>query len=228
MSRVWRNSLALELASAMCHHWAVTSVVRPYRGVSAETRRQERRLQLIESCLTVVDESGLAAITVEAIAAGAGLSKRYFYESFQDRDAILIAALDGALGSMSAELSRSLADCDSVGDRVECTARLLVRTFTADRRIALLYNSAPGNSGLAARRQQMLDEFTPLLVREVLLADPDDPRSLITTMMMVAGTTEVLDRWLRGDLALGEEEFIQTLTRLGTSLAEADLRRREA
>ncbi|MEV0061135.1 TetR/AcrR family transcriptional regulator [Nocardia sp. NPDC050718] len=197
----------------------MTGVVRPYRGVAAETRREQRRKDLIDACLDLVDESGVGAVTAEAISARAGLSKRYFYESFRDRDAILIAAIDSVLGPMGTELRQELARCGSTDERVERVARVLVRTFTADRRVAALYTSAPGNSALAARRREMIDEFTPTLVRDVLRADPDDPRALATTLLMVAGTTEVLDRWLRGDLALDEAEFIRTLTALGRRLA---------
>ncbi|GEM30983.1 TetR family transcriptional regulator [Nocardia neocaledoniensis NBRC 108232] len=200
----------------------MTGVVRPYRGVAAQTRLRERRQRVLEACLDLVAESGVADITVEAIAARAGLSKRYFYESFRDRDAVLVAAFGEALSPMGRELAAELSACSCVEERVERTARVLVRTFTSDRRVARLYTEAPGNGALAQARRQMVDEFTPLLVREVLLGDPADPRASATSMLMVAGTTEVLDRWLRGDLALGDEQFIRMLTVLGIRLAGAE------
>lgn len=197
----------------------MTGVVRPYRGVAAAQRRDQRRRRLLDACLDLVGESGVEAVTAEAVAGRAELSKRYFYESFRDRDAVLAAALDLVLGPIGAELMRGLTEHGGTAERVEYTARLLVRTFTADRRAARLYMSAPGNNALAARRRQMIDEFTPALAREILAAEPGDPEAVATTMLMVAGTAEVLDRWLRGDLALDEEQFVGTLTRLGTRLA---------
>ncbi|MGV7904576.1 TetR family transcriptional regulator, partial [Mycobacterium kansasii] len=59
-------------------------VVRPWRGVSAEDRRSARRAQLLEACLDVVGDAGVEAVTADAVAQRAGLSKRYFYEAFAD------------------------------------------------------------------------------------------------------------------------------------------------
>ncbi|KAF0963600.1 TetR/AcrR family transcriptional regulator [Rhodococcus sp. T7] len=199
----------------------VTSVVRPYRGVDAETRRSQRRQQLLESCLAVAAEDGVASVSVEAICARAGLSKRYFYESYRDRDAILVAALDGVFAQLSGQLADQLEICTSIRSRVALTATALVEVFSADPRAAHLYTSAPANPALEARRRQVVDEFTPVLIREVLGADPSDLRARAITMVMVAGTCEVLDRWLRGDLGFTKGEFIQTLTDLGQSLADS-------
>ncbi|GAC69857.1 TetR/AcrR family transcriptional regulator [Gordonia soli] len=199
----------------------MASVVRPYRGVSAEDRTRERRERLIDASLDVVSESGIAAATVEAIAGHAGLSKRYFYESFRDRDEILVAALDSVFEPMGARLRSALADGGSTDDRVAVTAATLVHTLADDPRATRLFLAAPGSAALEARRRHLVDEFTPALMRDVLDADPDDARRMMATTLMVAGTTEVLDRWLRGDLPLSREEFTDTLAMLGRRLAAA-------
>lgn len=194
-------------------------VVRPYRGVAADKRRRERREKLLDACLDMVTDSGVAAVTVDGICARAGLSKRYFYESFGDRDAILVSALDDVIDSVGTALEAIVQEQGSTADRVGQTAAVLVRALTADPRASLLYTSASANSALEARRRQMVDTFTPLLMRAVLDADPANPRAEAATVLMVAGTTELLDRWLRGDLNFTEVEFVDTLTALGVALA---------
>lgn len=199
--------------------WVMATVVRPYRGVSAEERRSQRRGQLLQACLDTVAESGVAAVTAEAVCTRAGLSKRYFYESFSDRDAVLVAALDEFFTALRAALVERLAGCATMAGRVECVARVLVRLLASDRRMARLYVEAHGSTALAARRRELVDEFTPFLVSEVLDDDPSDPGAQAATVLMVAGTIEVLDRWLRGDLELSEEQVTSSLAALGTAIA---------
>ncbi|OZF40557.1 hypothetical protein CH294_04475 [Rhodococcus sp. 14-2483-1-1] len=196
-------------------------VVRPYRGVAADERRRERREKLLEACLDAVAESGVSTVTVDDICARAGLSKRYFYESFGDRDTILVSALDDVIDTVGTALNELEQQHGSAEDRVAHTAAALVRALTADPRASLLYTAASANPALDARRRQMVDKFTPLLMREVLDADPGDPRAEAATVLMVAGTTELLDRWLRGTLTFTEAEFVDTLTALGVALATA-------
>ncbi|MDF3320123.1 TetR family transcriptional regulator [Rhodococcus sp. C3V] len=200
----------------------MTNVVRPYKGVAAETRRRQRRQQLLDACLDVVAESGVATITVETICNRANLSKRYFYESFRDRDTILVAALDEIFRPLGDKLAKQFEPHKSADDRVALTASTLVEILTADPRAAYLYISAAGNPALESRRRQIVDDFTPLLMREILNADPNNHKAIATTIVMVAGTTELLDRWLRGSLPFTRKEFIDTLQTIGLKLAHSD------
>ncbi|MEU3474627.1 TetR/AcrR family transcriptional regulator [Rhodococcus sp. 05-340-1] len=194
-------------------------VVRPYRGVAADERRRERREKLLDACLDAVAESGVSTVTVDDICARAGLSKRYFYESFGDRDAILVSALDDVIDTVGTALNELEQEHGSTEERVAHTAAALVRALTADPRSSLLYTEASANPALEDRRRQMVDRFTPLLMKAVLDADPADPRAEAATVLMIAGTTELLDRWLRGTLTFTEAEFVDTLTALGVALA---------
>jgi AcrR family transcriptional regulator len=67
------------------------SARRSYRGASAEHRQRERRSRLIEAGVEVFGTTGFRAATVDGLCAVAGLTKRYFYESFADRPELLIA-----------------------------------------------------------------------------------------------------------------------------------------
>lgn len=64
---------------------------RVYGGVSAEARREQRRLALIDAGLTLFGTEGYPNAPVKKICDEAGLTQRYFYESFTDREALLDA-----------------------------------------------------------------------------------------------------------------------------------------
>jgi AcrR family transcriptional regulator len=65
-----------------------------WRGQSPAQRSATRRKQLLEAGLEVFGTVGWRQSTVRGICAAAGLSERYFYESFQSREALLLAVHD--------------------------------------------------------------------------------------------------------------------------------------
>jgi AcrR family transcriptional regulator len=62
---------------------------RRYRGSSGDERRHDRYEQLLSAGLSVIGSNGYAAASVRSICAKAGLTERYFYESFVNREALL-------------------------------------------------------------------------------------------------------------------------------------------
>lgn len=61
---------------------AYARVTRSHKGVDAEARRKERRQRLVEAGLETLGTKGLHTTTVRDVCGHAGLSERYFYESF--------------------------------------------------------------------------------------------------------------------------------------------------
>lgn len=209
----------MKLGTFVCQDRFMAEVVRPWRGVSAEDRRAARRALLLDAGLAVVGEFGVTEVTVDAICARAGLSKRYFYESFADRDAILVAALDQVYVRVGSALAEVLDDASRTTEqRIESTVTTLVTSLRADSRVARLYVEAPQNIALEQRRIQAFGDFARLLARELMSSSDDDVTAFATSLMVVSGTTEVVGRWLAGDLALSEDELVDLVTGLGATL----------
>jgi AcrR family transcriptional regulator len=61
---------------------------RRFRGVSPEQRREERRKRLLEAGFQLFGTRGYQAVTVREICAHARLTERYFYESFDNLEAL--------------------------------------------------------------------------------------------------------------------------------------------
>lgn len=62
---------------------------RTYGGLTAQDRQVQRRESLIEAGLELFGTIGYPNVSVKRICAEAGLTQRYFYESFDDRAALL-------------------------------------------------------------------------------------------------------------------------------------------
>ncbi len=67
-----------------------------YAGKSASTRERERRTRLLAAGTRLIGRHGFAATSIDAICAEASLTKRYFYQAFEGREALLIAAYEEA------------------------------------------------------------------------------------------------------------------------------------
>jgi AcrR family transcriptional regulator len=66
-----------------------------YGGQEGDARRAERRAQLIEAGLDLLgSDDGDHTLSVRGVCKRAGLATRYFYESFTDRDALIVAVYD--------------------------------------------------------------------------------------------------------------------------------------
>jgi AcrR family transcriptional regulator len=67
---------------------------RAYRGVSPDERRAQRRAKLLAAAIAVYGERGYRHATVKAVCEAAGLTERYFYESFENSEALLVASFN--------------------------------------------------------------------------------------------------------------------------------------
>lgn len=64
---------------------------RVYGGISLEQRRAQRRQTFLDAGLTVFGRDGFRAATVRGLCREAGLTDRYFYENFENLEALLMA-----------------------------------------------------------------------------------------------------------------------------------------
>lgn len=87
---------------------------RTYRGADPQQRQQERRIRLLDAAVEVFGTTGYRTATVEKVCSEAGLTKRYFYESFSNSEGLLMAAYGRATDAMRENiLAGAQAEADS-------------------------------------------------------------------------------------------------------------------
>jgi AcrR family transcriptional regulator len=201
-------------------------VVRPYRGVSADDRRAERRARLVDACLDVLGAEGVAGTTMKAICARAGLTERYFYESFRDRDELLAVAVDEVIAQIDAAMidavRRSPADLLA---RSRAAAGAFVAVLTDDRRKARAFLEAVGNEALKERHAASVRKYADMVAAQMqelagLDAARHEARLRIATLILVGGTAQAVASWLDGTIALPREELVDEIARLCVAAAE--------
>lgn len=144
---------------------------RRYRGAGAAQRRDERRARLIDAAIQVFGTEGYRSATVDKLCATAGLTKRYFYESFTDSEALLLAAYARAIDDLIAGVVRG-AESESGGESSNVRAMVhggLTAYFTAladDPRLArITLVEILGVSPTVDRRyRQAIDSFVDTLI----------------------------------------------------------------
>lgn len=189
---------------------------RSYRGVPPEERVRIRRAALLDAALDEVLAVGVAAVTVERVCAGAELTKRYFYESFPDRDALLIAAVEELNTGIWDRVTQSLITATSREDRLRAAVTALIDYLTEDTRRARLYVECAALPALQARKSEAIRRFTELSVRELMPASGTLTRKQqrLAARLLVAGTTDIVTAWLDGEFKASRKDLLTVATRI--------------
>lgn len=90
---------------------------RRYRGVSEDVRQSERRQRFIAAGLTTFGTRGYHHSTVRSICGEAGLTERYFYESFENSEDLLCVVYEHVIQRVRERVLSSLLDV--AGEPVE-------------------------------------------------------------------------------------------------------------
>jgi AcrR family transcriptional regulator len=202
---------------------------RVYGGIGADERRAERRVRLLEAGLDLLGGEGWQASTVRAICSRAGLTPRYFYESFADRDALLLAVFDEVASELSAVVLAAVTP--PPGDAHE-TARAAIgagiELITADARKArVLFVEAMGAEPLARRRFETLRGFAQLVAEQARsfygVSGGGDRMIDVSALMLVGGLAETFMAWLDGSLVVSKEQLVEDCADLFAAMGEGTL-----
>jgi AcrR family transcriptional regulator len=201
----------------------MTAGERSYGGRSAQQRAEERRQRMVEAAITVLAAQGERA-TMTAICHEAGLTERYFYESFANRDAALVAALEAVTEEIADTAVRVLQETPgSVEERVHAMTRsfaLWAANQPERALVAVVHASATGP--LRARRHELIGSFADMAAREAasLYGDQAWPadRARVQGLVLIGGLAELVASWLTGEVPLDTDQLADVAADLFVSL----------
>jgi AcrR family transcriptional regulator len=203
----------------------MANLVRAYRGVSADDRRADRRARLIEAGLDVIGSEGLANMTMTAVCARAGLTERYFYESFRNLDELLVALFDKFAGEAADAILHALDGAPpDLFERCRAAAGALIAVLTEDPRKARTFAEAIGSEALRARRDRTVRGYAAVLAGQIreLAPVPDShpqPRLELVTTMLVGGLAEAVASWLNGAIDISRDQLVEDAARVAVAAA---------
>jgi AcrR family transcriptional regulator len=200
---------------------------RAYRGVPADERRAQRRQALIETALDCLHTDGVAAISVRSVCTRARLTPRYFYESFDDLDQLLLAAVDAVVDEVA---ERALAALAGAGPELPNQVRAAIDAgygvVVADRRKAsALLVAAAGHGPLRERRHKLVTDYADLIMDGLPLLNgvglPERRTARAMALFVMAGAAEVIEAVLTGRLRMSRKQLVDQLTAMWLSVLTA-------
>lgn len=189
---------------------------RPYAGKNAGQRRAERHAQLTAAGLELLGTVGTSGTTVRSVCQRAGLTSRYFYESFANLDELLVAVFDDLMERTVAKVVAAIGDSDgTIGATIEALGTAFV-AMTVDDPLAVRvgFVEAWGSEALMRRRVQTLHDCAHLLAAVIGNDAPTETREQVevTAFIVVGGLLESILGWLDGSLKVNRETLIQHFT----------------
>ncbi len=171
-----------------------------WTGVPLEDRQARRRDELIAAGVQLLGREGGPAITVRAVCRSAGLTERYFYESFSDRDDFVRAAYD----EVCTQAMGVLIPAPSPRDAVERFVALMVDDPVRGRALLLAPEAEPVLSRCGS---EWMPSFIDLLQRK-LTTITDPVVQAMTATSLIGGLTALFAAYLNGRLNATREQFI--------------------
>ncbi|GAS89556.1 TetR/AcrR family transcriptional regulator [Mycolicibacterium brisbanense] len=179
-----------------------TQVVRGYGGISAADRRTERRSKLLAAGRQIWGESGVTEVTVRGVCAAAGLTSRYFYEQFPNREALLFAISDDVRDELiNALVTAGVGDPGTLADKLTSALTAFLDIIAADPHIhRIATGDVSSVAGLTEHRTHILEMIADLVVHHapsVLSTEtPNETDLRRSARFMVGGVNQLIEAWL--------------------------------
>lgn len=142
------------------------------RGQVAELQRA----RLLTAMVQEVSERGAANVSVGHVVGRSGVSRRTFYEIFDDREDCFLAAFDEALGDVAAAVVPGYERAGTWSAGMRSGLDALLECFERDPALGrlLIVESLAAGPGALARRQSVMARIMPIVER-----GSDDARAVV-------------------------------------------------
>jgi len=188
--------------------------VRAYGGVGAAERVAARRAKLIEAGLQLFTAQGYMSTGVKDLCREAGLTDRYFYESFANREALLLAVFDTVTEQLAHCITQAAASAPQTSpEREQATVEAFVRELAADpRKARLIFIEVHGvNDAVRLHAREGILRFVHLvaaMVREFLPPDTSEAQLRMTALSAIGAMQQAVTAWTFEEVDISAEGLI--------------------
>lgn len=166
---------------------------------------------------------GWRQVTIQSLCREASLNKRYFYESFEDLDALASAVVDEISEGLVKTAFEVATAARAAGSTTEVLAREVMRVvieyLTDDaRRARVLFTEVADSPRAIAHRRAVIHGLAQALSayghEHHGAADATDPIAPLASSLLVGGSIEAILGWLDGIIVMSRDELIEDLAAL--------------
>jgi len=186
-------------------------VTMPFKGVSADDRRTDRRNRLVVAAFEIAGTEGAGALGVGRVCLAAGLTKRYFYESFASLAELQSAVVDHAIAAMSERVDPYRPT--GPGGPPQAWLEAFVGALVDDECLARVLLAETHGGALSPFRHQIIDVAIAGMAPPG--SDPQaDLRARLGAYAQIGTLTELCLAWHRGQLAMERATLVDVLADL--------------
>ncbi len=186
-------------------------VTMPFRGVSADDRRIDRRNRLVGSAFEIAGTEGAGALGVGRVCLAAGLTKRYFYESFASLAELQSAVVDHAITVMSERVGPFRPT--EPGGPPQAWLEAFVGALVDDECLARVLLTETHGGVLSTFRHQIIDVAIAGIAPPG--SDPQaDLRARLVAYAQIGTLSELCLAWHQGRLAMERAALVDVLADL--------------
>ncbi len=187
---------------------------RPWRGREPADRIASRRKQLTQACFELMAGIGAADTLMRGVCRQAGLTERYFYESFANLDDLMTTVLENTVQQCRDHLLAALANAPEDRDLLfGHVVRAFTDFLTEDpRRGRILFVESLGTPALTRRGNELVAMITGPIAA-VLAADdtdnptPDELDATLNAMAIFGALAYCYRPYLIGEIEIDRERF---------------------
>ena len=198
---------------------------RPYGGVQASDRLAQRRQRFVDAGLDLWGQTDPDDLPVRAICAQAGLTARYFYENFADKDAFVEAVFDGVTANL-ATTTQAVVAAAPPAEQTRAGISNIIRLIADDHRIGrLLFGTQISNAAVLRKRTQQGELFMALSGEHIQNAFRvgGDSRVKATSAFVVGGVRQAITAWLSGEVVMSVDDLVELLVNILSGLEDPAL-----
>ena len=200
---------------------ATSAPGRLFAGRTTEERRAERRARLLAAAGRIYGERGYRNATVKAVCDAAGLTERYFYESFANSEDLLCACFQDGADALLTEVRRAGSDAGGP-PRARALAGLLVYLSHLRERPASARMFLIEMSSVSSRADRLvsenLDRFGALLAE--IFQGADTRPSHLLVRGAIGGGLHIAQAWISDGYTEPVETVADTILRLYALVGE--------
>jgi AcrR family transcriptional regulator len=210
----WHQKVLLVPTCVNMARVASSDLVRPYSGVSPEDRVARRRAALIDAALRVFETEGLPGLSARRVSEEAGLTRRYFYESFEDIDALIGAVAQQITGEVEAAVRAAVVDTAApLAQVVRQAVAGGLDVLTSVPVKGRFLSQAQSLGSIAPYRSAAMNQLAALVERALAdqpgLVQRIGPRQgRVAAISAVGAILAVVDSWLGGEIELTRQELM--------------------
>lgn len=184
------------------------------KGKSMAERKAWRKKQLLEAAIKEYSQKGFDQTTIKEVCQSAGLTERYFYESFANRDELLLAAFE----QVSDDLFQQITEIESSGASTDKLIYAMLKTYFLGhmdfplraKLFACEMQSQRNKEEVEAIYQEFLNRYGVLMAKILKL----EKRNKVLEYGILGGVLEITRFWINEDFKTDIDEIVPTAAKL--------------